>query len=398
MADAFDWGLLEPAGASGALVGDDRVLAAMIAVEEALIGAWDELEGGDSASSANASAIAIAFDVDAIDRARLVDGARASGVPIIALVEQLRAQAGDAAARVHRGATSQDIVDTALVLVSRDSLARTGDALASAAAELVDLAERHRATPIVARTLSQPAESTTLGATFATWLDTVVSAREALDAATTAGFPVQLGGAVGTGAAFVRTSGRDDAPARLRAALARRLGLADPGRAWHTDRGPVLAIADASARVCAAAGRIGRGLALGARDGVVRPASGGGSSAMPHKQNPVDAVILTANGLRAPGLLATVHAAALSSDARPAGEWHAEWQAWRGLLRVAAESAEVLAHALADLVVEAPSPDARGDDDAAHADAADLAAASVVIDAALDRYRRQAPHSAKESA
>ena len=114
---------------------------------------------------------------------------------------------------------------------------------------------------------------------------------------------------------------------------------------------------------------------------------------MPHKQNPVDAVILTANGLRAPGLLATVHAAALSSDARPAGEWHAEWQAWRGLLRVAAESAEVLAHALVDLVVEVPSPDGPGD-----ADAADLAAASAVIDAALDRYRRTVPYSGKERA
>lgn len=346
----------------------------MVAVEEALTGAWAEFEGADSSS-------APAFDVAAIDRARLVEGARGAGVPIIALVEQLRDQAGDAAGRVHRGATSQDIVDTALVLVARDSLARAGDALASAADVIAELAVRHRATPVVARTLSQPAEPTTLGALFATWLDAVVSAQEALAALTTTGFPVQLGGAVGTGAAFVRASGRDDAPNLLRAALAHRLGLADPGRAWHTDRGPMLAIADASARVCAAAGRIGRDLALGARDGALRPASGGASSAMPHKQNPVDAVILSANGLRAPGLLATVHAAALSADARPAGEWHAEWQAWRGLLRVTAESADVLAHALADLVVDAPD---------VHADQADLVAAGSVVDAAVARYRRKA--------
>ncbi|MCI0157883.1 adenylosuccinate lyase [Leifsonia shinshuensis] len=377
MADAFDWGLLEPAGALGASVGDDRVLAAMVAVEAALAGAWREIEGTGSASDAPA------FDVDAIDRGRLVDGARDAGVPIIALVAQLREQAGEAADAVHRGATSQDIVDTALVLVSRDGLARAAEALATAADALAELAVRYRATPVVARTLSQPAEPTTVGAQFATWLDGVSSAREALDALSAAGFPVQLGGAVGTGAAFVRASGRDDAPAILRAAVARRLGLSDPGRAWHTDRTPAVAIADAAARVCVATGRIGRDLALAARDGAFRPAGGGGSSAMPHKRNPVDAVILSANGLRAPGLLATVHAATLSSDARPAGEWHAEWQAWRGLLRLALESAEVLANAIADLVVEA-SPNADG----VAADDVDLAAAGAVVDAAIARHGR----------
>ena len=378
MADAFDWGLLEPAGALGASVGDDRVLAAMIDVEAALSGAWAELEGTGSASSAPV------FDLAAIDRGRLVAGARAAGVPIIALVEQLREQAGGSAADVvHRGATSQDIVDTALVSVSRDGLARAAEALAAAADALAGLSARYRATPVVARTLSQPAEPTTVGALFATWLDGVSSTREALDALSASGFPVQLGGAVGTGAAFVRASGRDDAPAILRAAVARRLGLSDPGRAWQTDRTPVLAIADAAARVCAVTGRVGRDLALGARDGVLRPATGGGSSAMPHKQNPVDAVILSANGLRAPGLLATLHTAALSSDARPAGEWHAEWQAWRDLVRLALESAEVLAHAVAELIVEA-SPSV----DDVPADDLHLTAAGAVVDAAIARHRR----------
>lgn len=386
-ADGFDWGLLEPAGALGASVGDDHVLAAMIAVEAALSGAWAELEDTGSASGAPT------FDLAAIDRDRLVAGARVAGVPIIALVEQLREQAGGSADAVHRGATSQDIVDTALVLVSRDGLARAAAALASAADTLAGLAERYRATPVVARTLSQPAEPTTVGAMFATWLDGVSSAREAVAALSASGFPVQLGGAVGTGAAFVRGSGRSDAPAVLRAAVARRLGLADPGRAWHTDRTPAVAIADAAARVCAVTGRIGRDLALGARDGLLRPAAGGGSSAMPHKQNPVDAVILSANGLRAPGLLATVHVAALSSDARPAGEWHAEWQAWRGLLRLALESAEVLAHAVAELIVEAtPGADGVPSD---HLPADDLpaadvhvAAAGAVVDAAIARHGR----------
>ncbi len=354
------------------------MLAAMIAVEEALVGAWDELDG----SSAGPGYQPLAFDAAAIDRERLVAGAREAGVPVIALVGQLRAQAGAHAGRVHRGATSQDIVDSALVLVSRASLSRARDALAAAAAELAERAVRSRATPLLARTLTQEAEPATLGVSLASWLDAVVSALEVLDRLD---YPVQLGGAVGTGAAFARLAGRADAPQTLRAGLASRLGLSDPGRSWHTDRGPVLAIADAAARVAALAGRIGRDLGLAARAGVLLPATGGGSSAMPHKRNPVDAVLLTANGLRAPGLLATVHTAALSYDARPAGEWHAEWQAWRGLLRVAVESAEVLAHAVADLVVADVATSA-----ASSADPADLAAAGAVVDAAVARYRAHA--------
>ena len=375
MAEPFDWGLLEPAGAPDAPAGDDRVLAAMIAVEEALAGAWDELDG----TAALPRFEPLAFDAATIDRARLVAGAREAGVPVIALVEQLREQAGDRAGRVHRGATSQDIVDSALVLVSRDSLARARDALSAAAAELADRALRSRATPLLARTLTQPAEPTTLGAALASWLDAVVSALEVIDRLD---FPVQLGGAVGTGAAFARLAARADAPRALRAGVAHRLGLDDPGRSWHTDRGPVLAIADAAARVAAVAGRIGRDLGLAARDGVLVPATGGGSSAMPHKQNPVDAVLLAADGLRAPGLLATAHTAALSSDTRPAGEWHAEWQAWRGLLRIAVESGEVLVHALSDFVVVE-----EGGAFAVDADAADLASAGAVVDTAVARYQ-----------
>jgi 3-carboxy-cis,cis-muconate cycloisomerase len=114
------------------------------------------------------------------------------------------------------------------------------------------------------------------------------------------------------------------------------------------------------------------------------PDEGGASSAMPHKRNPVDAVILTANGLRAGGLVATVYSAALSSDARPAGEWHAEWQAWRGLLRLAAESADVLAHAVAHLVIAIPE---------AAASPTAITAAGDVVDAALARFAAFTPET-----
>ncbi|HWU45722.1 MAG TPA: lyase family protein [Humibacter sp.] len=371
---AFDWGLLEPAGADGGGLGDDAVLAAMIAVEQGLISAWAQLDGG----------AAPRVDRVRIDRDALRDGVRRDGVAVVDLVRQLREQVGDDADRVHRGATSQDVLDTALVLASRDALAAAGRELAVAGRALAALADVQRGTPVIARTLTQPAEPTTLGAESAAWLNAVTSALEALGGLA---YPVQLGGAVGTGSAFVRISGREDAPRLLRAALARTLGLADPGRAWHTDRSPVLSIAAAAGHVCAAAGRIGRGLAFAARDGVLLPEHGGGSSAMPHKKNPVDAVILIANGLRAGGLIATLQTASLSFDARPAGEWHAEWQAWRGLLRLAVESAAVLARATADLVVHAPdasqpAPDADGDT----APDTALAAAGAVVDPALERF------------
>ncbi|NEN07965.1 3-carboxy-cis,cis-muconate cycloisomerase [Diaminobutyricibacter tongyongensis] len=375
MADAFDWGLLEPAGEAGSAAGDDAVLSALVAVERALVLAWADLDGR------NGEALAALLDASALDRGALVAGLRRDGVPVISLVEQLRAQAGDRADEVHRGATSQDILDSALMLVSRDVLAAARGELLAAGNAFAALARRESATPYVARTLTQEAEPTTLGAAIAVWLDAVSSSVEALDAAA---FPVQLGGAVGTGEAFARLSGRADAPAALRASVARHLHLADPGRAWHTDRSPVLAVAGVAALVCVSAGRVGRALALGARDGILQPDQGGGSSAMPHKHNPVDAVILTANGLRAGGLVATLHAAALSSDARPAGEWHAEWQAWRGLLRLAAESAAVLANAAAHLVVDPP---------AATGAVTAIAAASAVVDASRARFAALAPEA-----
>ena len=373
MADVFDWGLLEPAGASGSAAGDDAGLNALVPVERALVLASADLDGSDGA------AVAAALDAVTLDRDALLAGVRSDGVPIVALVEQLRAQAGDESERVHRGATSQDIVDSALMLVSRDILSGARIQLAGAGSALGALAQRERTTPYLARTLSQEAEPSTLGAAMATWLDAVSSSLAAIDLVE---FPVQLGGAVGTGQAFVRLSGRANAPAALRASLAEHLGLADPARTWHTDRAPVLAVAAAAAQVCATAGRVGRGLALGARDRILLPDQGGSSSAMPHKRNPVDAVILTANGLRAGGLVATLHAAALSSDARPAGEWHAEWQAWRGLLRLAAESAAVLAHATCHLVANAPAVEA--------SDSA-VAASGAVVDASLARFAALTP-------
>lgn len=382
-----DWGLLEPLGASAAATSDDAVLAALVEVERALVRAWGTVLGEDLDS------VAGALDAAALDREGLLAGARSGGVPVIALVERLRAQAEAVAAgagdRVHAGATSQDILDSALVLVARTALAEARGHLVSTGEVLAGLAEGERDTLSIVRTLGQHAAPSTVGATIAGWLDGVTSALEAIDGTV---FPVQLGGAVGTGEAFDRQAGRVDATPELRTALADDLGLADPGRSWHTERSPILHIADTAALVVAALGRIGRDVAFLARTeiGEVVLASTGGSSAMPHKRNPVDAVLLTTNGLRAPGLLATVHAASVSQDARPAGEWHAEWQALRGLVRLALESADAADALVAGLAIDREavagnlslSADRLVDDPPAT-----LAASARIVTAASERFR-----------
>lgn len=366
MADAFDWGLLEPAGEAGAIASDDRILDAMVEVERAHLGAWSGLLGVDTTS---------ALDAGAVDRASLLRESRRAGVPVVGLAQALRGQGGTL---VHQGMTSQDVMDTALMVVSRDALAVAREALVSAGRRLLTPAREHRGTPFAVRTLTQEAETTSLGAVIGGWLDVISSTLETVDAVT---FPLQLGGAVGDGDAFARLSGRTDAVVELRRRISAALGLSDPGRAWHTDRSPVLAVTRACASVCSAGGRIGRDLGLLARDGVATPIHGGGSSAMPHKRNPVDAVLLVANGLRVGGPLAVVQTASLSYDARPAGEWHAEWQAWRETLRLAAESAALLAHAAGDLVIQVRRPDGPTAGDPRGADG---------VDAAVSRFERLA--------
>ena len=375
MADAFDWGLLEPAGEAGLAVSDDSVLAAMVEVERAYLAAWSELLGVDSSAELTS---------ETIDKDALLRSSRQAGVPVVGLVDALRRQGGE---RVHQGMTSQDVLDSALMIVSKDALGAVRRQLESAGRRLRDLALEHRATPTVARTLTQQAEPTTLSAVISVWVDAVTSALEEVGSVS---YPVQLGGAVGDGNAMVRRSGDPDAVATLRRRVAARLGLSDPGRSWHTERSAVLAVTRAAASVCSAGGRIGRDLGLLARDGVMTPAHGGGSSSMPHKHNPVDAVLLVANGLRVGGALAVLQSAALSYDARPVGEWHAEWQAWRETLRLAAESASLLDHVSGELVVHAEGAvaQARPETGPRAVDDSDLIAAGHVVDSAVSRFSR----------
>ncbi|PPF43329.1 hypothetical protein C5B85_13465 [Pseudoclavibacter sp. AY1F1] len=358
----------------------------MLVVEAELLRAWGDLESRD------VSAAAAAVEAAELDADALRDGIEADGVIVPELVRQLRASlasAGVEAPRLHAGATSQDIVDSASMLHAREALAAVRADLVSAGTRLQGLADAERRSPRVAYTLGRQAAASTIGVQFAGWLDGVTSAIAAIDGLS---FPVQFGGAVGTGEAADRLGSGAQTTSILRAHLADGLGLHDPRRAWHAERTPVLAVASAATAVCTALGRIGRDLvtASGERVGELSLGGGGTSSAMPHKQNPVAPIVVVSNALQAPGLLATVASAAVSQDERPAGEWHAEWDALRRLLELASVSARRLAASLDRVTVERETARHHLADSAvAGADQVTLQAANRVVNAAISRFLYQ---------
>ena len=353
MTNPIDVDLLDPLGALAGdvrdIVGDAAFLAACVRMEAALAGALADagVEHAGAGAATRILALAGTLDVAAIARA----GA-SGGNPVIPMLAALRERLHEAdAALLHRGATSQDVLDTAFMLVAADARARITDDLAVLERMLARLADRERHTVVAARTLGQQAAPTTFGLRVAVLLDGVTAARLALaDVA----LPAQLGGSVGTLAVLADRDGVD-AASRIRTAFAARLGLADSPLPWHVQRAAVGRLAAALGLVVAAVGRLGAEIVhLAATEvGEVRlsgTAGAGASSAMPQKRNPTPAVLLVAAARRAPGLVGTVLAASLGLDERAAGDWHAEWQPLRELLRLALEAAAV-AGPLAEAIV-----------------------------------------------
>ncbi|MBD3942252.1 adenylosuccinate lyase [Microbacterium sp. NEAU-LLC] len=283
-----------------------------------------------------------------VDPSALAAAAVAGGNPVIPLVAMLRERLPrDARVWLHRGATSQDILDTALMLVARDAASRVVASLAHAEVSLRSLARSRRDEVAAARTLTQHAVPTTVGLRAAGWLRGVARARAHLDEVRRR-LPAQLGGAAGTLASFAEIAG-EDAAAELPGRFAAELGLAAPDAPWHTERWPVTELGDALVQVIDAVGKIAGDVATLSRTeiGELAEGAGGGSSAMPQKRNPAASVLIRSAALRAPQLGATLHlASALAVDERPDGAWHAEWPTLRELLRLALGAS---AHA-ADLV------------------------------------------------
>ncbi|WP_067131980.1 3-carboxy-cis,cis-muconate cycloisomerase [Microtetraspora malaysiensis] len=341
-------GLLTPAWTGSAVeeaTGDVAVLQAMLDAEAALARAQAAL-GMVPASAAEA--IGAAADARLYDVRDIALRAGAGGNPAIPLVADLTAavarRAPEAAPYVHLGATSQDIVDTALMLVASRALPLIAADLGRAAAALARLAAEHRDTVLPARTLTQHAVPTTFGLKAAGWRALVLDATDRLSRLT---LPAQLGGAAGTLAAFHEYAGNPAAAEGLDVgvALLRRFaaetGLAEPPLPWHVLRTPVADLGSALAFTAGALGKMAADVLVLTRTeiGELSEGAGGGSSAMPHKSNPVRATLMAAAARQAPALAAVLLASLAAEDERPAGAWHAEWPALRELLRVAGGAA-----------------------------------------------------------
>ncbi|MGZ4314481.1 MAG: lyase family protein [Gaiellaceae bacterium] len=322
-------------------VADAAWIAAMLDAERALANA-SSLVGVIPAAAA--ASIAEQCEPDLYDLDALLAEGQLAGNPAEPLVRALRERVDEDARRwVHFGATSQDIVDTAAVLVARTATDLICDELDGAAAAAARHAEAHRSTPMAARTLLQQAVPTTFGAKAAGWLLSLIGPRDGLRA-----FPflAQLGGAAGT------LSALGDHGAEVAAAYASELDLAEAPIPWHALREPWAALAallDSAAGACA---KVGLDVVLLAQTEVaeVAEAEGGGSSTMPHKRNPIRAI-----RARACARLVHANASVLSAGEheheRAAGAWQAEWTALSELLAHAGGAAAATRDSLEGLEV-----------------------------------------------
>jgi 3-carboxy-cis,cis-muconate cycloisomerase len=303
-------------GAVAGAVDDAALLQAMLDVESAHARAT---LGAEAAEAVAAAAVAERFDLTALG----IEAAR-HATPVIGLVAALREASGVDA--VHRGLTSQDVVDTALMLVARRALAPLLDDARGAADAAAALVEAHRATPILGRTLMQPAQATTFGLKAAGWLVALDEATAELARVDAEVLAAQVGGAVGSRAALSEDAGP---------AIARLLGLADPVLPWHGDRRRPAQLATTLGLLAGAVAKIAGDVVLLAQGEVaeVRDGVAGGSSAMAHKANPVAAISARACAARVPGLVATMLSVMDGEHERAAGAWQAEWETLRELLR-----------------------------------------------------------------
>ena len=295
-----------------------------------------------------------AFDLDAIATAGAIAGSLA-----IPLVRQLTAQVAvtdaQAAGFVHWGSTSQDVIDTAMVLATRCAVALIDARLGCLTNALLKLADAHGDAPMLGRTLMQPALVVSFGFKLVAWVAPLVRARERLREAAKRGCKLQLGGAVGT----LAVMGAAGAAVARRMADDLQLGLA-PG-AWHTQRDEWVALGCEVGVLCGSLGKIAKDISLLAQGEIAEVAepSGnangqqrGGSSAMPHKRNPVASMIALAAAARAPHRVAALLAAMPQAHERGLGDWQAELAERPGLFMSAHGAVNALADAAAGLTVD----------------------------------------------
>ncbi|MCB9106843.1 MAG: 3-carboxy-cis,cis-muconate cycloisomerase [Anaerolineales bacterium] len=267
---------------------------------------------------AGVSALTVDFDA-------LRKGVEQAGVPIIELVRQLRGQVGpDAAGYVHWGATTQDIVDTALVLQMRAALEQIEPVLLAVITNLAGLAEQHRTTLIAGRTHSQQALPIPFGLKAAGWLAPLLRHRQRLIELKPRLLVVQFGGAAGTLASL------GDNGAAVQAALAEALQLGAPAVPWHTQRDNLAEAAGWLSLVSGSLAKMAQDIILLAQTevGEVRESADtarGGSSTMPQKRNPIISELIIAAARTNAGLLSALHQALVQEHERATHGWQVEW-------------------------------------------------------------------------
>jgi 3-carboxy-cis,cis-muconate cycloisomerase len=329
------------------------VVQAMLDFEAALARA-QAAEGVIPAAAA--VAIASACKSELFDTAAIVAASGSAGSLAIPLLKRLTDAVAladaDAAGHVHWGSTSQDVVDTAMSLLARRALALIDRDLGALIASLLALAERHGDAPVLARTLMQPAQVVSLGFKLAGWIAPLLRARQRLRVAASTALQLQLGAAVGTLAVM------GDAGAAVARRMAAELALALPAGAWHTQRDEAATLACQLGVLCGSLGKIAKDISLMAQGevGELAEPSGagrGGSSAMPHKRNPVASMVALAASLRAPQRVAAVLSAMVQEHERGLGNWQAELAETAGLYISAHGAVKALADACAGLEVNA---------------------------------------------
>ena len=357
----------------GVEAGDTAWLQAMLDAEAGLARA---LERAGLAPAGSGEAVTATAKADNFDPNELGELAALTGNPVPGLARALaRRVPQTAVSAVHRGATSQDILDTAAMLMAKRAIDVMLADLAQAAEAAAGLAEAHRASIMIGRTLLQQAVPVTFGLVAAGWLTGVDEARAGLATVRTRRLAVQFGGAAGTLASL------GDAGQRVAALLAEEIGLAVPVLPWHTDRLRIIDLGVALARVAAALGKIARDVTLLAQEEIGEVSEGsassagqaggpsaarrsdpqsaaasprrGGSSAMPHKHNPVASIAILGCTRQVPGLLGILVSNSEHELQRAAGAWHAEWEPLAALLRLTGSASSWAAELLPGLVVDA---------------------------------------------
>ncbi|MDJ1134791.1 3-carboxy-cis,cis-muconate cycloisomerase [Streptomyces iconiensis] len=362
-----DTGLLSPVRAgtpTEAALCDRAWLQALLDAESALGRAQ---AGLGSVPLEAVRAITRAARADHMDIRALAVEARETANPVVGVVRALSSlvAADDPAAAeyVHRGSTSQDIFDTGAMLVCVRALRLTVADLDRSAEALAELAERHQDTVMAGRTLALHAVPTTFGLKAAGWRQSLLDARQRVDRVL-ASLPVSLGGASGTLAGYLEYAalhdGRRPDPGeyldRLTDAYAAETGLARPVLPWHALRTPIADLAAVLALTAGVLGKIAVDVLTLSRTEigeVAEPhvAGRGGSSAMPHKRNPVLSTMIRSAALQVPSLAAGLTQCLASEDERSAGAWHAEWLLLRECLRLTGGAAHTAAELTEGLVV-----------------------------------------------